>query len=59
MNVTAPPENALARDSQNDPDLARLIDAWPRLPEAIRAGILAMIEAALTSAKLDHTHIAV
>jgi hypothetical protein len=30
--------------------LAHLVDAWPTLPEAIRAGILAMIEAALTSA---------
>jgi len=24
------------------PDLARGIDAWPRLPEAVEAGILAM-----------------
>jgi hypothetical protein len=24
-------------------DLAVLVDAWPRLPEAIRAGILAMV----------------
>lgn len=29
-----------------DPALAALIDAWPKLPEAIRAGILAMIRAA-------------
>jgi hypothetical protein len=28
-----------------DPALATLIDAWPTLPEAIRAGILAMIRA--------------
>jgi hypothetical protein len=26
-----------------DPNLASLIEAWPKLPEAIRAGILAMI----------------
>jgi hypothetical protein len=38
--------NTLARESQIDPDLARLIDAWPTLPEAIRAGIIAMIQAA-------------
>ena len=48
--VTAIPEtalaNTLARESQIDPDLARLIDAWPTLPEAIRAGIIAMIQAA-------------
>jgi hypothetical protein len=36
----------LARELQNDPDLARLIGAWPTLPEAIRVGILAMVEAA-------------
>jgi hypothetical protein len=29
-----------------DPDLAALIDAWPTLPEAIRAGILALVRAA-------------
>jgi hypothetical protein len=27
-------------------DLARVIDAWPTLPEPIRAGILAMVRAA-------------
>jgi len=26
------------------PDLSHLIDAWPTLPPAIKAGILAMIE---------------
>ncbi|HUT57138.1 MAG TPA: hypothetical protein VNA25_04610 [Phycisphaerae bacterium] len=28
------------------PDLAKVIEAWPTLPEAVRAGILAMVEAA-------------
>jgi len=28
------------------PDLAAVIDAWPNLPEPIRAGILAMVKAA-------------
>ena len=28
------------------PDLAEIIDAWPTLPEPIRAGILAMIRSA-------------
>ena len=32
-----------------DPDLARLINAWPNLPEAIRAGIVAMVNAAIQS----------
>jgi len=27
------------------PDLARVLTAWPTLPAAIRAGILAMVEA--------------
>jgi hypothetical protein len=29
-----------------DPDLAAVVDAWPELPEAIRAGISAMVKAA-------------
>jgi hypothetical protein len=41
----------LAQDSQIDPDLARLIDAWPTLPEAIRTGILAMVTAAAKPSK--------
>ena len=28
------------------PDLAAVIDAWPTLPEPLRAGILAMVQAA-------------
>jgi hypothetical protein len=28
------------------PDLAAIVDAWPALPEAIRAGIVAMVKAA-------------
>jgi hypothetical protein len=30
-----------------DPALASLIVAWPSLPEAIRAGVVAMVKAAL------------
>jgi hypothetical protein len=30
-----------------DPDLAAVIDAWDRLPEAVKAGIVAMVKAAL------------
>jgi hypothetical protein len=29
----------------DDPDLAALVDAWPELPRAIRAGILSMVRA--------------
>jgi hypothetical protein len=31
---------------KTDPDLAALVAAWPGLPEAIRAGIVAMVKAA-------------
>ena len=31
---------------QTDPDLAVVIDAWDRLPEAVRAGIVAIVQAA-------------
>ncbi len=31
--------------ANGDPDLSAVIDAWPSLPEAIRAGILAMVGA--------------
>jgi hypothetical protein len=33
------------RGASNDPDLAAVIDAWDRLPEALRAGIVAMVKA--------------
>jgi hypothetical protein len=32
--------------SATSPDLAEVVAAWPNLPEAIRAGILAMIRSA-------------
>jgi hypothetical protein len=31
---------------QSDPDLAVVVAAWRELPEAIKAGILAMVKAA-------------
>jgi hypothetical protein len=31
---------------QNDPNLAAVIEAWARLPEAIRLGTMAMVKAA-------------
>ena len=36
----------LARKADSDPGLAAVVDAWPELPEAVRADILAMIRAA-------------
>jgi hypothetical protein len=38
---TSPPARSL------DPDLARVVDAWPALPEPIRRVIRAAVEAAL------------
>ena len=32
-----------------DPGLASVIDAWPKLPEPVRAGILAMVRASVGS----------
>jgi hypothetical protein len=31
------------------PELAKIVDAWPSLPRVVKAGILAMIEAAVGS----------
>jgi hypothetical protein len=35
---------SLARETQIDPFLARIIDAWPTLPEAIRRAMLSLAE---------------
>jgi hypothetical protein len=40
-----PLAHTLARDFRIDPALARIITAWPNLPEAIKAGILALVQA--------------
>ncbi|MGO8903852.1 MAG: hypothetical protein ACLQU5_36755 [Isosphaeraceae bacterium] len=33
-------------DAPKDPDLAAVVEAWPELPEALKAGIVAMVKAA-------------
>jgi hypothetical protein len=33
----------LAHSTPTDPDLARIIDAWPTLPDHIRAAIMALV----------------
>jgi hypothetical protein len=38
-----------------DPTLAALIDAWPAIPAAVRAGIVAMVKAATASAFYPET----
>jgi hypothetical protein len=45
------PTDAPATSSPATPEdavLARVVTAWPNLPPAIRRGILAMVEAAVT-----------
>jgi hypothetical protein len=36
----------LALLAEKDPDLALVLHAWPTLPDALRAGIVAMVKAA-------------
>jgi hypothetical protein len=36
----------LARQVEKSPDLALLVEHWDSLPEAVRAGIVAMVKAA-------------
>ena len=38
-------QDALAPDLRTDGDLDLIVHAWPTLPAAIRAGILAMVKA--------------
>ena len=35
-----------ASTAVSDPDLAAVVKAWPKLPEPVRAGIVAMVKAA-------------
>ena len=36
-----------------DPELAAIVDAWPTLPEPLRAGIVAMVKCALSKHEED------
>jgi hypothetical protein len=45
--------HSLARETQIDPDLARVLDAWPTLPEHIKAAVLALLNAAPPSLAPD------
>ena len=40
-------ENERHQERHQNPELAAVIEAWATLPEAIRAGILAMVEASV------------
>jgi hypothetical protein len=42
-------ENGPSADANTSPELAQVIAAWPTLPEALKAGIVAMVKAAGSS----------
>jgi hypothetical protein len=44
VEVPSPP--GAVSGLQLPPDLARVVTAWDRLPQAIKAGILALVQAA-------------
>ena len=48
-HTSSSPSSCAQERSKTDPDLAKLIDAWPTLPEPVKAGIRAMVEAARSS----------
>jgi hypothetical protein len=35
----------------SEPDLAKLVEAWPRLPEYVRGAVLALVESATPARK--------
>ena len=41
--------DSLPESVQNDSDLTAVVSAWPTLPEAVKAGILAMVRASATA----------
>lgn len=49
-NVSGAESGAVADETGPiDPDLQRIIDAWPALPDALKTGIVAMVEVAAKS----------
>ncbi len=50
QGLTDDAESDLAPDlapcAQNDPELRTVVNAWPELPETLKAGIVAMVTAA-------------
>jgi hypothetical protein len=44
--VLVPSSQDDVSSAQLPPELARVVDAWEQLPDAIRTGILALVEAA-------------
>lgn len=44
--LTGTADSGCERVREVDPDLARVLDAWPGLPEYIKAAVLALVESA-------------
>jgi len=44
--VVVPSGQGTGSNQQFPPDLARVVAAWDRFPEAIKAGVLALVQAA-------------
>ena len=44
-----------SKSASIDPDLQAIIDAWPSLPDAVKADILAMVNAETEEALSRHT----
>ena len=47
-------DDSLAFFKRNDPDLVAVVTAWPKLPEAVKAGIVTMVKAAKDDRFSDH-----
>jgi hypothetical protein len=45
VNSANPLAETLALFESQSPDLADVVKAWPKLPEPVKAGILAMVKA--------------
>jgi hypothetical protein len=48
-----PPVPRMCHDAAKtaDPDLAAVVEAWPSLPDAVRAGIIAMVRSYAASGR--------
>jgi hypothetical protein len=50
--VNGAKSGAFKANSEVDPALTTIMAAWPRLPEAVRAGIVAMVKASVAPDKV-------
>jgi len=50
--ASAPLTHSMACQFEKDPNLILLVELWDRLPEPVRAGIVAMVKASAASDKV-------